>query len=204
MKRISLLVVGLLAVLGSIAGAHQDGLVPAPDRRAGEGLGPFATFTIRNVMVIDGTGAPPYGPVDVVVASNRIARIRSAGTPGVPCAGAGAADSADHDDRRHRHVPDARLRRTARRTLGDPRKTPDAEYVYKLWLAHGVTTVRGVELDGRSRFAAKEKERSAAQRHRRAAHLQLPAPRRRLGGLVDTPEKARAWVRGARPTASTA
>ena len=30
-------------------------------------------------------------------------------------------------------------------TCGKP-KAPDAEYCYKLWLAHGVTTVRGVPL----------------------------------------------------------
>jgi hypothetical protein len=34
--------------------------------------------------VIDGTGAPPFGPVDVVVENNRITAIRSAGTPGLP------------------------------------------------------------------------------------------------------------------------
>ena len=35
-------------------------------------------------MVIDGTGAPPAGPMNVVIERNRIARIASAGTPGVP------------------------------------------------------------------------------------------------------------------------
>ena len=30
---------------------------------------------------------------------------------------------------------------------GGAPKNPDAEYPYKLWLAHGVTTVRGVPLD---------------------------------------------------------
>ena len=29
---------------------------------------------------------------------------------------------------------------------GGPPKNPSAEYAYKLWLAHGVTTVRGVPL----------------------------------------------------------
>jgi hypothetical protein len=37
--------------------AQQDKLVPAPDRRPGEGAGPYPTLTIRNVMLIDGTGA---------------------------------------------------------------------------------------------------------------------------------------------------
>jgi N-acyl-D-aspartate/D-glutamate deacylase len=29
---------------------------------------------------------------------------------------------------------------------GDPEKAPNASYGYRLWLAHGVTTVRGVGL----------------------------------------------------------
>ena len=48
--------------------ASGDGsLTPAPNRRADEGRGPFKTLVIRGVMLIDGTGAPPQGPVDVVV-----------------------------------------------------------------------------------------------------------------------------------------
>ena len=62
--------------------AHPGGIIPAPDRRPGEGLGPFKTLAIRGVTVIDGTGAPPIGPMDVIVEGNRIARIMSAGTPG--------------------------------------------------------------------------------------------------------------------------
>ena len=79
--------------------------------------------------------------------------------------------------------------------LGDAKKAPQAEYVYKLYMAHGVTTVRGVELAAQP-FALKEKERSAANA--------IVAPRifnyQRPGagwdkGVVDTPEKAREWVR---------
>ena len=43
---------------------------------------------------------------------------------------------------------------------GGAPKNPDAEYPYKLWLAHGVTTVRGVPLTDNA-LAVKEKERSA-------------------------------------------
>jgi len=35
------------------------------------------------VIVIDGTGAPPYGPADVIVEGNRIQNIRTVGFPGV-------------------------------------------------------------------------------------------------------------------------
>ena len=52
---------------------------PAPDRRAGEGEGPFARLIIRGATMIDGTGAPPMGPVDIVIENNRIREIRSVG-----------------------------------------------------------------------------------------------------------------------------
>ena len=57
---------------------------PAPARRTGEGEGPFERLVIRGVTLIDGTGAPPIGPMDVIVENNRITRIVSAGTPGTP------------------------------------------------------------------------------------------------------------------------
>ena len=45
---------------------------PQARTAAGEGEGPFDRLIIRNATVIDGTGAPPRGPVDVVVEGNRI------------------------------------------------------------------------------------------------------------------------------------
>src|SRR5882762_10252726 len=48
-----------------------------------EGIGPFAQLIIRGVTLIDGTGAPPVGPVDIVVRQNRIIRIETVGYPGV-------------------------------------------------------------------------------------------------------------------------
>src|SRR5688572_32034562 len=76
-------VCALVAVLGSTIFAQQE-RIPGPDRKAGEGAGPFKRLVIRGVTVIDGTGAPPAGPMDIVIEGNRIASIRSAGTPGVP------------------------------------------------------------------------------------------------------------------------
>jgi imidazolonepropionase-like amidohydrolase len=72
---------------------------------------------------------------------------------------------------------------------GGPPKNAEAEYAYKLWLAHGVTTVRGVAL-GANNFSVSEKARSAKN--------EIVAPRiynyQRPGGM-DSPENARAWVR---------
>lgn len=59
-------------------------LKPAPNRRADEGKGPFKTMVIRGGMLIDGTGAPPRGPVDIIIEGNRIKSVRTAGTPGLP------------------------------------------------------------------------------------------------------------------------
>src|SRR4051794_27334037 len=53
----------------------------SPDRKSGEGEGPFNRMVIRGITMIDGTGAPPQGPVDIVVEGNRIREIKSVGFP---------------------------------------------------------------------------------------------------------------------------
>src|ERR1043165_4881161 len=53
----------------------------APDRRPGEGEGPFQRLIIRGATVIDGTGAPPIGPADIVIEGNRIREGRVGGAP---------------------------------------------------------------------------------------------------------------------------
>jgi imidazolonepropionase-like amidohydrolase len=171
-------------------------LNPAPNRGPDEGRGPFKTLVIRGAILIDGTGAPPQGPVDIVVVNNRINAIRSAGTPGVPL-----------KTNREPQNPDLEIDATGMYVLpglvdlhvhaGGRPKNPDAEYPYKLWLAHGITTVRGVPLAA-NQIAVKEKDRSARN--------EIVAPRifnyQRPGsgwdkGRVDSPESAREWVRWA-------
>ena len=64
-----------LAITVSIGASAQNlpqGLVPAPDRTARDGAGPYDRLVIRGITVIDGTGAAPVGPMDVVVEKNRI------------------------------------------------------------------------------------------------------------------------------------
>ena len=50
----------------------QRSIISAPDRRPDEGAGPFDTLLIKNAMVINGTGAPPIGPMNIVIKQNRI------------------------------------------------------------------------------------------------------------------------------------
>jgi len=195
-----ILIVVLLAATVSLPaqepGERGPQLVPAPDRRADEGKGPFKTLVIRGGFLIDGTGGPPRGPVDIVIENNRIRSVRPAGTPGLPLRA-----------NRPPEKPDYEVNATGMYVMpgfvdvhvhaGGPPKNADAEYAYKLWMAHGVTTVRGVPL-GPFDTSAKEKERSAANK--------IVAPRifnyQRMGagwgkGPVRTPEEAREWVRWA-------
>jgi imidazolonepropionase-like amidohydrolase len=169
---------------------------PAPNRGPDEGRGPFKTLVIRGAVLIDGTGAPPRGPVDIVIENNRIKEIRSAGTPGLPLKPNREPQNSDHEiDAAGMYVLPGFIDIHAH--AGGAPKNPDAEYPYKLWLAHGVTTVRGVPLAS-NQFTVKEKERSARN--------EIVAPRifnyQRPGtgwdkGPVETPEAAREWVRWA-------
>jgi imidazolonepropionase-like amidohydrolase len=175
---------------------QENKIIPAPTRRPDEGKGPFKTFVIRGATLIDGTGAPPQGPVDIVVENNRIKSIQRAGTPGLPL-----------KENRKPEKPDYEIDASGMYVMpgfvdmhvhgGGPPKNPEVEYAYKLWMAHGVTTVRGVPL-GPNAFSVKEKERSAKN--------EIVAPRifnyQRPGagwdkGPVRNPESAREWVRWA-------
>ena len=58
--------------------------IGAPDRKPGEGEGPFDRLIIRGAILIDGTGGPASGPVDIIVEDNKIVDIARVGVPKVP------------------------------------------------------------------------------------------------------------------------
>jgi hypothetical protein len=108
-----------------------------------EGDGPYTQLIIRGVTLINGTGAPPFGPVDIVIEKNRIVKIQNVGSPSLPinaarrpalkeggkeinCDGMYAMPGLID---MHGHIG------------GKDQGTP-AEYVFKLWMAHGITTIR--------------------------------------------------------------
>ena len=76
-------------------------------------------------------------------------------------------------------------------------KVPEAEYVYKLWLANGITTVRGVST-GPFEWSLKERERSANNEIVAPRIVSYHRPGSNAGdweGTTNTPEGAREWVR---------
>lgn len=163
-----------------------------PDRTAQEGVGPFGRMLIRGATLIDGSGAPPEGPVDIVIAGNRIEAIYR---------GDARASSPTAVD----HVIEAEGMFVMPGFVdvhghnGDPSKAPQPSYGYRLWLAHGVTTVRGVPIyGGPNNPALSDRARSAANT--------IVAPRifayavlgdAWSGGVINSAAQARAWVRWA-------
>ncbi|HEY7567803.1 MAG TPA: hypothetical protein VH762_09550, partial [Gemmatimonadaceae bacterium] len=155
------LLVGIVALLLSIpAPATAQQLVkPAPPRPRGEGEGPFEKLIIRGATLIDGTGAPPRGPVDIVVEGNRITQVVDVGFPNTPIDSSKRPKGATKEIDAHGMyvMPgfvDLHLH------TGEVPKAPEAEYVYKLWMAHGVTAGRGVPF-GPLAWSLSEKARSA-------------------------------------------
>jgi cytosine/adenosine deaminase-related metal-dependent hydrolase len=108
-----------------------------------EGLGPYNRMIIRGVSLIDGTGSPPQGPIDIVVEGNKIVQIKTVGFPGVPIKEESRPKAGPGDKvldctgmflmpgfiDMHGHI-------------GGKSQGTSAEYVFKLWLAHGITTIR--------------------------------------------------------------
>lgn len=169
-------------------------ILPGTDRDTGEG--PWPQLILRGVTVVNGTGAPANGPVDIVIRGNRIERIAGVGYPGVAIdearrprleAGGREIDLAGHYVLPgfvdlHGHIG------------GREQGTP-ADYVYRLWLAHGVTSVRDPGCGSGLDWCLRERERSAANA--------IAAPRihpyvffgQGRDGPFTTPEQAREWVR---------
>src|SRR6056297_3028815 len=101
MTRLSATLLLLAVSLAPIAYAE---IKAAPDRDRGEG--PFEQLILRGGILVNGAGAPPIGPVDIVIENKRIAEIAMVGAPGV--------DKQRSRNRHRRAVRAARVRRYAR------------------------------------------------------------------------------------------
>ena len=163
--------------------------------QSASGDGPHPQLIIRGVMLINGNGAPPQGPIDIVVENNIIKKIQVVGYPGVAikqdkrpqlkaggkeldCSGMylmpGFVDMHGH--------------------IGGSPQGADSEYVFRLWMGHGITTVR--EPSGRGVDYTLDLKRKSAKH-------EIVAPRilayTGFGQGNDEPiisaEMAREWVR---------
>lgn len=176
------------------AGALHAQIEPAPDRRVGDG--PYDQLILRGGILVDGTGAPPIGPVDIVIENDRIARIARLGAPGLPIdadARPALADGGREIDISGQYVLPGLV--DLHGHIGGQAQGTPAEYVYKLWLGHGITTVREPGSFNGLDWTLSETERSAAGEI--AAPRIVPYVGFGMGSdePINTPEQARGWVR---------
>src|SRR5260370_28947938 len=170
----------------------DNSIPPAPPRAEGEG--PFARLILRGATVIDGTGAPGVGPVDIVIEKNRIVRVESVGQPG----------GIDPDKRPKAQKGDKEIDLSGQYVLpgfvdmhahigGKEQGTP-AEYVFKLWMGHGVTTIRDPGSFDGTDWTLREKARSAGNEITAPRILAYIAFGQDRDAPFTTPDEARAWV----------
>jgi imidazolonepropionase-like amidohydrolase len=167
----------------------------APDRKPGEGEGPFQRLILRGATLIDGTGAPPIGPVDIVIEGNRIREIRSVGFPKVPIKAEDRPQNATREiDASTFYVLPGFIDMHGH--AGGKEQGTTAEYVFKLWLAHGVTTVREPGCGNGVDWCLHERDRSAKNEIVAPRLVPFVFTRKQMwdGGAIDSPEQARKFV----------
>lgn len=180
-----------IAALSGHALALPEGVAARHD-----GEGPYARLVIRGATLIDGSGAPPFGPVDIVVEGNRIAAIEGVGVPGLPIKEEGRPDPGAREiDATGKYVLPGLINLHGHiHDLKSGQHVPP-DYILKLWLMHGITTVREVGNDNGAKWSA---ELAAASRKN-----EIDAPRLYIypffGSFgsepVNTPEAARKQIR---------
>ena len=166
---------------------------PAPDRTEGDGQ--YDRLSLRGVILVDGTGAPPIGPMDIVVEKNIITQIRQVGYPGLPIS----------ESRRPKVGPKDKVYELEGHYLlpgfidshghigGEGQGTP-AEYVYKLWMAHGITTIKDPSAGNGLDWVLDQKKRSAANKITAPRIFAYTAFGKGSEKPITTAEQAKAWV----------
>jgi cytosine/adenosine deaminase-related metal-dependent hydrolase len=160
--------IAALAAAAAVVTRPGAPAVSAQAAPAAEQSGPYHTLLIRNITVIDGSGAPAFGPVNVIVKDNVIDRVEpvDAINRGRGVAGAEVKPDRTIDGTGMYLMPglvDGHVH-VSSNTAVPP------EYIYKLFLGHGVTTIRVFNIGNADPKAmVAEREKSAAN--------QIVAPR---------------------------
>ncbi len=183
-----------LVVLFPLGLVGQEADLRVPDRTEGEG--PFERLILRGAIVIDGSGAPPFGPTDIVIEKNRIVEVRAVGNP----------LSAIHEENRPEADENTRELDVSgmyvlpgfvdlhghQHNVNDGQGVP-TEYIHKLWMGHGITTSADVgnwDID----WLIEHKKRSWNNEITSPRIMAYPVFRQGAEDPVITPEGARAWV----------
>ncbi|HLK27392.1 MAG TPA: amidohydrolase family protein [Puia sp.] len=189
MRKIYFLIVCLLLNIYSFSQIPK-----APERK--EGDGPWSQLIIRGVILVNGTGAPPIGPVDVIVEKNRIVNIVALGSPG---------KKVDEKNRPKLKEGGKELNCEGMYLLpglidmhghiGGDAQGVNAEYVFKLWMAHGITTIRDPGCFNGLDWVLDEKQKSLQNSITAPRIFAYTAFGQGSKQPIATPEQAVEWVR---------
>ncbi|MDH5476137.1 MAG: amidohydrolase family protein [Cyclobacteriaceae bacterium] len=188
MRSFLLLVLLVLFVSPSFAQVKKS-----PDRTEGEG--PWKQLIIRGVTLINGNGAPPTGPVDIVVENNIIKNVKTVGYPGVeidPSRRPQLKEGGKELDANGMYLLPGFIDMHGH--IGGESQGAGAEYVFKLWMAHGITTIREPGSGNGIDWVLEHKKKSE--------NNMITAPRiyaytsfgQGSKVPISTPEMARTWV----------
>ena len=172
----------------------QDPVQKAPEVK--EGDGPYPQMIIRGATLINSTGAPPIGPVDVVIENSIITDIKTVGYPGVEIDSSGRPELKEGGkeiDAHGKFILPGFVDMHGH--IGGRWQGADAEYVFKLWMGHGITTVRDPAAGNGLEWVLDQKYKSDKNL--------ITAPRIQAYTVfgqgsydpISTPEQAREWVR---------
>lgn len=131
----------------------------APSENAGRRF--KGRWMIKNAMVIDGTGGPVFGPAHILIDDGKITRILEPGNMVGDNIDLPLLGIADHNvlDIAGSFVLPGLIDSHAH--IGFAEQVESTEYVFKLWMGHGITTVRELGAIGNGLdFVLGERERS--------------------------------------------
>jgi hypothetical protein len=166
----------------------------APEKK--EGSGPWSQLILRGATLINSTGAPPIGPVDIVIEQNRIVSVKTVGYPGLaineasrPKLKAGGKEL----DCQGLYVLPGLIDMHGH--IGGTAQGTPAEYVFKLWMAHGITTIRDPSCGNGLDWVLDQKQKSLANTITAPRIFAYTAFGQGAKNVINTPEEAITWVR---------
>lgn len=192
MSRFLLAVTLLLSLSLTSSFAIAD--AKAPERKIGEG--PYKRLILRGGIVVSGEGAPARGPMDIVIENDRIVKMISVGNPGVPIKSKKRPIANEGDieiNVEGQYILPGFIDMHAH--IGGSAPNIPAEYVFKLWLAHGITTIREPGSFNGADWVVEHAKRS--EKNTIAAPRIVPYFMFGLGedDPITTPKQATKWVK---------